>query len=77
MHWYEHASFVMNMFVWCLVLSMDVYMILGLPWLSCCLIYDMIGFSRWMVGLYMSGLVSYALWMDIYVFWDDDAMLYA
>ena len=30
-----------------------------------------------MVGLYMSGLVSYALWMDIYVFWDDDAMLYA
>ena len=25
----------------------------------------------------MCGLVSYALWMDIYVFWDDDVMLYA
>ena len=25
----------------------------------------------------MCGLVSYALWMDMYVFWDDDAMLYA
>ena len=30
-----------------------------------------------MLGLYMCGLVSYALWMDMYVFWDDDAMLYA
>ena len=25
----------------------------------------------------MCGLVSYDLWMDIYVFWDDDVMLYA
>ena len=25
----------------------------------------------------MCGLVSYALWMDMYVFWDDNAMLYA
>ena len=24
----------------------------------------------------MCGLVFYALWMDIYVFWDDDVMLY-
>ena len=41
-------------------------------------IYDMIGFSHviWMLGLFMCGLVFYALWMDIYVFWDDDAMLY-
>ena len=25
----------------------------------------------------MCGLVSYTLWMDMYVFWDDDTMLYA
>ena len=25
----------------------------------------------------MCGLVSYALWMDMYVFWVNDAMLYA
>ena len=25
----------------------------------------------------MDDLVSYALWMDMYVFWDDDAILYA
>ena len=56
MHWYEHASFVMNMFVWCLVLSMDVYMILGLPWLSYCLdlllpLFEMNG----MIGFHMLG----------------------
>ena len=28
-------------------------------------------------GCICVGLVSYALWMDMYVFWDDDAMLYA
>ena len=25
----------------------------------------------------MCGLVSYALWMAMYVFWNDDVMLYA
>ena len=25
----------------------------------------------------MCGLVSYVLWMDMYVFWDDDVILYA
>ena len=37
-----------------------------LPWLSA---HDKV--------FYMCDLASYALCMDMYVFWDDDAMLYA
>ena len=71
MHWYEHASFVMNMFVWCLVLSMDVYMILGLPWLSYCLdlllpLFEMNG----MIGFHMLGffILFYLFFMSVW-FW--------
>ena len=77
MHWYEHASFMMNMFIWCLILSIDVYMILLLSWLSCCLdlllpLFEMNG----MIGFHMLGFscayrFGSLLFKGMYVFWDE------